>query len=188
MLPEPEPRAGNSAAGDRRCLDEAVAEVYESLRKLAHRALPARSGDELLEPTDLVHECYLRLERHRALGDQPRNQLLAIAARTIRTLLVDHARELNTLKRGGALRRVTLDGQEPTDPAAAERASVDLLDLEQALVDLAALDERLVKVVELRFFAGLDVERIAEVLSVSPRTVDRDWTFARAWLHRALGR
>ena len=188
MLPEPEPPDAARPAGDRRGLDEAVAEVYESLRKLARRVLPARSADELLDPTDLVHECYLRLERHRALGDCPRNELLAIAARTIRMLLVDHARELATLKRGGALRRVTLDEHEPSDPAPAGGQPIDLLDLEQALVNLAALDDRLVRVVELRFFAGLDVCRIAEVLAVSSRTVDRDWTLARAWLHRALGR
>ncbi|MBL8861075.1 MAG: sigma-70 family RNA polymerase sigma factor [Planctomycetes bacterium] len=164
-------------------LDGAVEGLYDSLRSVARRAVQVRAGQRILDPTDLVHECYLKLAKQKSLGRLSRAEFLALAAAAIRTVLVDHARELAALKRGGAMRRVTLDGK-----SLVERESIDLIGLEEALTRLAVLDPRMARVVELRFFGGLDVREVAEALGIAPRTVDHDWSLARAWLHRELGR
>ena len=164
-------------------LDGVVEGLYDSLRTVARRAIKARAGKRILDPTDLVHECYLKLARQKGLGALSRAEFLALAATAIRTVLVDHARELQSLKRGGAMRRVTLDGK-----ALVERDSIDLIGLEESLTRLAVLDARMARVVELRFFGGLEIREVAEALGVSPRTVDHDWALARAWLHRELER
>ncbi len=180
-----DPRSGQEprAAVDRERLDETVASLYEALRRVAHRAVTARRGQRILDPTDLVHECYIKLARNRRAGQISRPEFLALAAKAIRTVLVDRARELGSLKRGGAMRRVTLDGS-----TLMESEPVDLIGLEAALAKLAALDARMAQVVELRFFGGLEVREVAEALGVSSRTVDSDWSLARAWLHRELKR
>ncbi len=185
MSSRPDPETNDEGADPvpRDGLDDKMASVYDSLRVVARRAVRSRAGKRILDPTELVHECYLKLAKSQRLGDLPRSEFLALAATAIRTVLVDHARELATLKRGGKMRRVTLDGK-----TLIERESVDLLGLEEALVRLAGLDPRMARVVELRFFGGLEVRAVAETLGISPRTVDHDWAMARAWLHRELSK
>lgn len=159
-------------------LDRHMEEVYAHLRRLARRAVRGRTGARLLEPTELVHELYMKLARtHRT--SLTRNELLALAASVLRSVLVDHARELATLKRGG--NRFALDAS-----ALVEREEVDLLGLHEALDKLAKLDPRMARVVELRVFAGLEIEEIAGALAVSPRTVNKDWALAKAWLYREM--
>ncbi len=168
---------------DREHLDEMASELYDSLRKLACRASPGKAGRRLLDPTELVHESYLRLARSRALGRLRRTEFLALASHAIRNVLVDHARGQEALKRGGRMKRVTLDGH-----VLAPEDGVDLLHLDEALTKLARLDERQSRVVELRFFGGLTADETAQVLGVSRRTVNGDWAMAQAWLHRELSR
>jgi RNA polymerase sigma factor (TIGR02999 family) len=142
----------------------------------------ALKPDHSLAPTALVHEAYLRLVDLRRVQWQNRAQFFAIAARLMRRILVDRARTLATAKRGGAPWRVPLtDDRATTGPR-----DVSLLDLDGALEKLAAADPRLGDLVVLRFFGGLTVEEVAEVLAVSPATVKRDWSRARAWLFREL--
>lgn len=183
MTPHSEDEMDEDAArqNSRERLDGEVAGLYDSLRRVARRAVRSRAGRRILDPTDLVHECYLKLAKSQGLADLPRSEFLALAATAIRTVLVDHARELAALKRGGAMRRVTLDGK-----ALIDRESIDLIGLEEALTRLAVLDARMARVVELRFFGGLQVREVADALGISPRTVDHDWSLARAWLHREL--
>jgi len=179
QLPPEDDETADSLGRDR--LDGAMAGLYDSLRTVARRAVRNRAGQRLLDPTELVHECYLKLAKRHSLGDLPRGEFLALAATAIRTVLVDHARELARLKRGGGMRRVTLDGKDLVD-----RETVDLIGLEEALTGLEALDARMARVVELRFFGGLDTREIAQSLGMSPRSVESEWTLARAWLHREL--
>jgi RNA polymerase sigma factor (TIGR02999 family) len=171
--PEPDPR--------RERLDLEVSDLYATLHSLARKAVRGRTGKRLLEPTELVHECYLKLARSKRLGTLTQAEFLALAATAIRTVLVDHARALQALKRGGERQRVTLDAR-----ILVERPELDLLGLDAALSKLAALDSRMARVVELRYFGGLDTAAVARALGVSPRTVDHDWALAKAWLHREL--
>lgn len=163
-------------------LDDLVPEVYQELRRLAVRALRNERAGHTLDPTALVHETYLRLARIPSYAFVSRSQLLGVAARAMRHVLVDHARHRNRGKRGGGALRVTLS---PDIEAATP--DVDVLALHEALDRLEALDVQQVRIVELRFLAGLSVEEVAEVLSVSPTTVKRDSMMARAWLLRELG-
>ncbi len=166
---------------ERERLDGTVSGLYDSLRRVARRAVQKRAGQMMLDPTELVHECYLKLARREELGDLPRSEFFALAATAIRNVLVDHAREIECLKRGGGMQRVTLDGK-----SLIERETVDLIGLEEALTALAELDPRMAQVVEMRFFGGLLVREIADALKISPRAVEHDWELARAWLHREL--
>ena len=161
-------------------LDATVALLYGSLKELARRATRGRSGRQLITPTELVHESYLRLSKS-ALGRLRQTEFLALAATVIRHVLVDRARELEALKRGARFRRLTLDGR-----CIASAAPIDLLVLDEALKKLAALDARQALIVELKFFGGLDVPAIAGLLGVSERTVKRQWHVAKAWLHREV--
>jgi len=163
-------------------LDDLVPEVYEELQRLAAHALRAERVSHTLDPSALVHEAYLRLARTPAYAYVSRHQLLGVAARAMRHVLVDHARHRNRGKRGSGALRVTLSPE-----IAAPMPDVDALALQEALERLEALDEQQVKIVELRFIAGLSVEEVAEVLEISPRTVKRDSMMARAWLLRELG-
>ena len=153
------------------------------LRRAAGRTLRSSAGRRSLSPTDIVHDCYLRLARARALEDLGRTEFIALASRAMRNVLVDRARERKAVKRGGRYERVTLNG---ADLAADEE--VDLLELDMALQKLALLDERQSRVVDLRFFGGLTHEEIADVLGCSPRTVNGEWALARASLHKELTR
>lgn len=159
--------------------------VYDELRALAQHYLERERSDHTLQATALVHEAYLKLvDQHNARW-QDRRHFFAVAAQAIRRILVDHARTKGRHKRGGGL------AQRPLHDAAAEIASesrIDLVALDEALIALAKLNERQARIVELRFFGGLSIDEIGEVLGVSARTVDGDWSMARAWLHRFLTR
>jgi RNA polymerase sigma factor (TIGR02999 family) len=169
--------------GDRQADSRLMAVVYKDLRRVARRRLRAERVDHSLAPTALVHEAYMRLVDVRRVRWQNRAHFFAIAARVMRQVLVDHARARTAAKRGGAGWRVQLaDHVGATMPR-----DVHLLDLDAALGKLAAIDARLGTLVELRFFGGLTVEEAADVLGLSPATVKRDWTRARACLFRELG-
>lgn len=162
--------------------NDKVVDVYAALRSVARRVVNDRSGERIVEPTELVHECYIKLMQHARAGQLPRTELIALAATAIRTLLVDRARELSRLKRGGGMHRVTLNAELLVDKGGA----VDVLALDSALARFAELDARAARVVELRFFGGLSIDATAKALEITPREVDADWDLARAWLHREL--
>lgn len=162
-------------------LDEVVPLVYDELRRLARRYLRGERCNHTLQPTALVNEAYLCLARQDGVAWQNRTHFLAIAARTMRHVLVDHARERAALKRGGDRKRVTLHSW-----VRVQERDVDVTALDEALARLDAFDPRGCRVVELRYFGGLTIEETAEVLSVSPATVKRHWTVAKAWLYREL--
>lgn len=156
--------------------------LYSELRALAGRQMRSERADHTLQPTALVHEAFMRMVGGEPVPWKDRAHFFAVAAGTMRRILVDHARKHGAAKRGGGGRRVTLHDEIAAD----ESGQVDVLALEEALTRLAAADERAAKVVELRFFAGLEIEETAEVLGVSPGTVKRDWRFAKAWLAREM--
>jgi RNA polymerase sigma factor (TIGR02999 family) len=170
--------------GDEGARDRLVALVYEDLRRRAGAYLRRERSDHLLQPTALVNEVYLRLVDHKSVRWENRAQFFGLAARLMRHILVDHARARGAQKRGGAALAVTLEEGAMPSP----EPPVSLVALDEALEALAQLDPRQSRVVELRYFGGLSVEESAEVLGLSPATVKRDWTLARAWLHRELAR
>ena len=159
--------------------------VYDELRRLAAAALRRERADHTLQPTALVHEAFLRLVDVPESRLQDRSHFVAIAARAMRRVLVDHARGKHALKRGRSEVRIPIDD---VDVASATSTEVDLVALDEALGRLATFDERQARIVELRFFGGLTVEETAALIGASPRTVKRDWHMARAWLKRELGR
>ncbi len=169
-------------ARDKAALDALLPAVYEELHALAGRYLRHERPDHTLQPTALVHEAYIRLSEQRQVDWRDRSQFFGVAAQMMRRILVNYAESRNTAKRGGQFARVTLDESVSWD---GERA-LDLVSLDEALTALAALDARQARVVELRFFAGLSIEETGEVLDISPATVKREWTMAKAWLRRAL--
>ena len=168
--------------GDADAAERLMPLVYEELRRLARNYLQRERGDHTLQPTALVHEAYLRLVDDSRVNWQNRAQFYGIAARLMRRILVDHARARNAVKRGGLVQKVPLDEARDLPPAATN----DLVALDSALQDLARTYPRKSEVVELKFFGGLDAEEIAELLQVSPKTVLRDWQFAKLWLCREL--
>jgi len=169
-----------SADGDD-ALNRRLAELYETLHGIARTTLGSRKGARLLDPTELVHECYIKLRRTQLSADMPRTDLIALAATAIRSILVDHSRQIASLKRGGGMNRVTLHAEQ-----LAQEQPVDVLALDSALERLALLDPRMARVVELRFFGGLTIEETAAALGVRGSAVESDWSMARAWLHREL--
>ncbi|MFN2445554.1 MAG: sigma-70 family RNA polymerase sigma factor [Vicinamibacterales bacterium] len=170
--------------GDRAALEQLVPLVYQELRRVARARLRGEGVDHTLQTTALVHEAYLRLANLNRMTLSDRGHFFAMAARLMREILVDHARRRNAAKRGGGATKVDLDhdhvAHDLTTPL------VDVLGLDEALTALALFDERLGRVVELRFFAGLSIAETAAALGVSPATVERDWTVAKAWLHQRL--
>ena len=168
--------------GDVLAQDRLVELVYGELRRQAARQLRRERPDHTLRPTALVHEAYLRLVGQRRTVWRNRNQFYAIAARTMRRVLVDHARQRLAAKRAGSWRRVTLDDKV----AAGVPRELDLVALDAALQELEALDPNKARMVELRFFAGLSLEATAQAMGTSPSTVTREWRLARAWLYRRL--
>jgi RNA polymerase sigma factor (TIGR02999 family) len=168
--------------GDRNALDQMLPLVYEELHRLAASYLGRERADHTLQPTALVHEAYLRLINQHHVNWQNRAQFLGVAASMMRRILVNHARDRAAAKRGGERERVSLSLVDGASGA----SDVDLIALEDALYRLATLDERKARVVELRFFGGLSMDEIAEVLEVSRSTVEREWSFARAWLFDAI--
>jgi RNA polymerase sigma factor (TIGR02999 family) len=168
--------------GDREALDALIPEVYQELRRAARVRLANERAGHSLQPTDLVHEAFMRLEGYGSIAWKDRAHFFAVAARVMRRVLVDRARKRGAIKRGGAERTVTLT--EPRAPA--RSVDVDVLALNQALSRLAERDPRQCEVAELRYFGGLSQEEIAEVLGISVPTVKRDWRVARLWLRREL--
>ncbi|MDA8016094.1 MAG: ECF-type sigma factor [Thermoanaerobaculia bacterium] len=162
-----------------------ASEVYDELRRLARSYLAHERRDHTLQPTALVHEAFLRLSAQSDIRWQGRTHFLAISARMMRRLLIDHARHRGRVRRGRDWQRVTLTGAEGCLPNR-DLSPADLLDLEDALLRLSQLDEREARVVELKFFAGMTTPEIAEALGVSPRTVEGDWSHAKAWLAAEL--
>ena len=156
--------------------------VYEELRRLAHHYLSRERPDHTLQSTALVHEAYLRLAGQNPPQWQNRAHFFGIAAHLMRQILVEHARGRGAAKRGGAVTRLTLD----ESIAGAQPSDVDLIVLDEALQQLTERDAQQGRIVELRFFAGLTIEDTSEVLGISPATVKREWTLARAWLFRAM--
>lgn len=170
------------SGGDASARERLLALVYQELRRRAVRRMRRESPGHALQPTALVHETYLRLvEQNRAVW-QDRAQFFSIASEMMRRILVDHARAHRMAKRSGRWSRVSLD----EGAAVVNATDVEVLDLDAALTRLSAFDARKSQVAELRFFAGLSLEEIAEVLAVSRATVERDWQKARAWLFKEL--
>jgi RNA polymerase sigma factor (TIGR02999 family) len=170
--------------GDRQALDALLPVVYAEVRRLARSYLRRERPDHTLQATALVNEAYLRLVDQREVQWQNRAHFFGIAAQIMRRILVDHARMRGAQKRGSGEVPVVFD--EALE-VAAER-NLDIVALDEALEALAALDARQARIVELRFFGGLSIEEAAEVLSLSPATVKREWAGARAWLRRELQR
>jgi RNA polymerase sigma factor (TIGR02999 family) len=170
-------------AGDSRAAEQLLPLVYEELRRLAAGKLAQEKPGQTLEATALVHEAYLRLvDTEKAQHWNSRGHFFAAAAEAMRRILVENARRKESLKRGGGRVRQALDEGD----LAATEAPDDLLALDEALEQLTASDPQAAEVVKLRYFAGLTVPQTAEVLGVSPRTVNSLWAFARAWLLRKL--
>lgn len=160
----------------------AAGEVYDQLHRLAEGYFRRQPQGHTLQPTALIHEAYLKLAGQPGGRWKDRTHFLAVAATAMRQILVDHARSRLAGRRGGGRQRITLD--EAVLPSTDR--DVDLLALDEALERLARLDERKARVIELRFFAGLSVEETAAALGVSPITIKRDWSMARAWMEREL--
>ena len=170
------------SGGDRLALDQMLPLVYEELHRLAALYLSRERPDHTLQPTALVNEAYLRLINQRQVDWRNRAQFLGVAANMMRRILVNHARDRAAEKRAGDRERVSLSLVE----LSSNPSDVDLIALETALDKLTALDERKASVVELRFFGGLTMDEVAEVLEISRATVEREWSFARAWLFDAI--
>ena len=166
-----------------RALDDLLPLVYDELRHVARRRLAQESADHTLQPTALVHEAYLKLSRLDRIEWKNRAQFFAVAARAMRRVLVDYAVSRRAAKRGGQLVRVPLHDETLLASADAEQ----LIELNEALSRLEHDQPRLARIVECRFFAGLTIEDTAGALEISPATVKREWTLARAWLNREMG-
>lgn len=168
--------------GDKSALDKLMPLVEAELHKLAHHYMRRERGGQTLQTTALVNEAYLKLVDEREAHFQNRTHFFAVAAQLMRRIMVDHARARHALKRGGEALKVSLDEAAlVTDERAAE-----LIALDEALGRLAAFDARKCEIVEMRYFGGLSVEEVAEVLKIHPNTVTRDWSAARAWLYADL--
>lgn len=179
-----------AASGDRRDLDALMAAIYHDMRRLAASHMNGERRDHTLSPTALVHEAYVKFIDQRNTDWKNRLHFFAVAARIIRRILIDHAREKHALKRGGTgsaqatagLTLISLHERDVPGPA----RDVDLLALDEALLELASLDEQQARIVELRYFGGCTVEEVAQLLNIGKRTVDREWQAARAWLFDRL--
>ncbi len=160
-----------------------VADVYAELHRLAEGYV-RRESAKSVQATELVHEAYLRMAKEKPAQFQDRGHFIAIAAISMRRLLVERARARGAAKRGGAQLRVTLD--DALLAGGDEATTLDVIAIDRALTSLAAHDAQQARIVELRYFGGLSVEETAELLDISPATVKRHWTFAKAWLLREL--
>ena len=168
--------------GDREAAEQALPQVYDELRRLASKALLRERGGHTLQATAIVHEAYLRLVAQTGVEWSSRAHFFAFSAHLIRRILVDYARRRNRAKRGGLAERITL----VEAASLALESSPDLLALDEALSGLEKVDPRKATVVELKFFAGLTLDEIAEQLGVSAETVTREWRRAKSWLYSAL--
>ena len=168
--------------GDQEALNKLMPLVYDELRRLASRYLRNERAGHTLQTTALVHEAYLKLVDQTNTSWQNRVQFFSAAAQVMRHVLVDYARSRRAFKRGGDYCRLSLDEAV----ISSKETDADLLTLNEALNGLAAIDPQQSRVVELRVFGGLTVEETAEALGVSPRTVKREWSMAKAWLHKQM--
>lgn len=171
--------------GRRDALEELLPIVYDELRRIASRYLRRESQNHTLEPTALVHEAYLRLIDQRRVRWRNRAHFYGVSAQIMRRILVDHARAERADKRGGRTAHVTIGD---VDIAAPPAHDVDVVALDEALQRLAAFDRQQARIVELRYFGGLTIEEVAEVLGLSAATIVREWTVAKAWLRAELSR
>lgn len=171
--------------GDREALKRVLPLVYDELRRLARHQLRQQRPNHTLQTTGLLHEAYLRLAEEKSLHVKDRTHLLGIAAQLMRWILVDYERNRRAAKRGGCATQLTLD---PGIAAHAQGQDVDLLALNEALDRLAKLDSQQSRIVELRYFGGQTIEDTSEFLEISPATVKRSWSSARAWLLREMNR
>ncbi len=172
--------------GDAQALDELTPIVYRELHQIAVHALAREHPGHTLQATALVHEAFIKLAGQRRVDWQNRTHFFSLAATLMRRILVDHARHAQRLKRGGDVPKVSLD--EATQAGFASGPDLaDILTLDRALNELQHLDSRQCQIVELRFFGGLNVEEIAEAMTVSTGTVKREWAVARAWLYQRIG-
>jgi RNA polymerase sigma-70 factor, ECF subfamily len=172
----------NQCSGKNERLTELITLVYDELRRLASFYLRGERPGHTLQTTALVHEAYLRLAGQRQARWENRSQFFAIAAQQMRRILVDYARSHGAPKKGGAAVKVSLDKAV----VFSRERSADVLAVDESLTKLAALDSEQARITELRFFGGLTVEETAEVIGISPATVKREWTMAKAWLTREL--
>ena len=168
---------------DTRSLESLLPQVYDELRRLAHRYLRHQSPGHTLQSTALVHEAYLRLANSDSLTFVNEKQFFGLAALIMRQILVEYARKRNTVKRYGGDRMPLVDSLSILDGK-----SLEMVALDDALTELAKLNLQQSRIVELRFFGGLSIEETADVLEVSPATVKRHWSTARAFLHREMAR
>src|SRR5436189_1139885 len=172
----------NWSNGDDAVLRELTPLIYEELRRLAHHQMGGQRPDHTLQTTALVNEAYLRLTSQTNPTWQSRAHFFAVAARAMRQIVVDYARSQRSQKRGGGALKVELDEAAIVSP----EQSKELVDVHEALERLGTLDSRKARVVELKFFGGLNYDEIAEVLKIARMTVRRDWEFARLWLYTEL--
>lgn len=171
-----------ASEGEQRAVDVLLPVVYDELRRIAERSLRRERVDHTLQTTALVHEAYLKLIDQREVQWQNRAHFFAIAAQAMRRILVNHAKGVNRVKRGGDRSRVALDDAAAVTPD----RDIDLVALDEAMHRLSEFDPRKSRLVELRFFGGMSIEEVAEVLQIAPATVKRDWNFAKAWLLREV--
>lgn len=170
------------SGGNRAVVDELTPLIYKELKQIASSQLRRERSGHTLQATALVHEAYVKLVDQREVNWNNRAHFFCVAAQVMRRVLIDYAKATNREKRGGGLKKVSLDEAI----MGAEDRATDLLQIEEALSRLESLDPRQAKVVELRFFAGLNVQETAVALGISAPTVKREWAMARAWLHREL--
>ncbi len=173
------------SGGKQEALDALLPLVYAELHRQASRYLRRERPDHTLQTTALIHEAYMKLVDQREVNWQNRTHFFGIAAQMMRRILVDYARERHRAKRGGIAEDLPL---EAAALVVSEERSIDLVALDEALTRLAEFDERQARIVELRYFSGLNIEETAEVLRVSPATVKSDWNVAKAWLRHEITR
>jgi RNA polymerase sigma-70 factor, ECF subfamily len=169
-------------ADNKQDVDQFMPQVYDEFKSLAKHYLFNERADNTLSPTELVNEAYFKLLDHNRIDWQGKTHFFAIGANIMRRILVDHARGKSRIKRGGNLFKVELD--DKLGLSISIKSDEDILMLDEALKQLAEVDERQAKIVELRFFGGMKVQEVADALSVSKRTIEGDWTMAKAWLRR----
>jgi RNA polymerase sigma factor (TIGR02999 family) len=171
------------SSGDRSALEELTPIVYTELRRLGRSTLRRDGRESILQPTALVHEVWLRLADKEQLPVESRGQFYLLAAKMMRDILVDRLRRRKAAKRGGSQIEVPIEDANPADPA----RQVDFLILDDAMTRLGGIKPRYTQIAELRYLAGLTIDEAAEALNVSHATIEREWSFARAWLRRDLG-
>ena len=173
---------GKWSGGDTEALERLLPIVYAELRRIAGKYLRREFSNHTLQPTELVHEAFMRLVKAQGLEWQNREQFFGISANLMRQILVDHARASSADKRGGKVSTISLNDSL----SVGGETDTDLLLLDEALNKLAAIDAPAARLVELRYFAGLTIEETAKVMNTSPTSVKREWATARAWLHREI--